>query len=90
MSSSGYTPARRTARHCRHSNITSSSLTPKPINEPNIAFCCVKDDGGEEVGRVVVYEPLEVDPSLSQWSDFVTTLVSNRGAYLSIDRKSVV
>ena len=76
MSSSTYTPARRSVRHRRRSNVTSSSLTPKPIDSDHITFRSVKNDDDEEVGKEVVYEPLEVDPNLTRWSDFMVLLQS--------------
>ena len=81
MSSSTYTPACRSVRHRRRSNVTSSSLTPKPIDSDHITFRSVKNDDDEEVGKEVVYEPLEVDPNLSRWSDFVTSPIPNARAY---------
>ena len=44
----------------------------------------VKNDDDEEVGKEVVYEPLEVDPNLSRWSDFVATLIPDRRAYFGM------
>ena len=58
-----------------------ASLTPKPIDSDHITFRSVKNDDDEEVGKEVVYEPLEVDPNLTRWSDFTTSPIPNAMTY---------
>ena len=79
MSSGTFTPTRRTVRHRRRSNVIATVLTPQPIDDPHITFRNVTDDiSGDVVGTEAVYVPLEVDPNLSRWSNFLTVPLATR------------
>ena len=62
---------RRTVRHRRRSNVTASTLTPRPLTHDAITFRDVEDTESKQVvGKEVVYTPLEADPNLPHFSDF--------------------